>query len=174
MIKNISAFLKIKQALAVGFLFSTSSLLFGTWVASIPGIKYRFGFSDRSLGLSLLLSPLGAITGMLLSTRVFSKIPVGKWMLVGYITLSLIMVAQINSVNRVMFWTCLYFYGTVSFLNGVSSNATVNLLEKKYKRLLMSACHGMYSLGGSVSAGLAVLLFSFHINSGWQIVLKTK
>jgi MFS family permease len=171
MIKNISAFLKIKQALAVGFLFSTSSLLFGTWVASIPGIKYRFGFSDRSLGLSLLLSPLGAITGMLLSTRIFSKIPVGKWMLVGYITLSLIMVAQINSVNRLMFWTCLYFYGTVSFLNGVSSNATVNLLEKKYNRLLMSACHGMYSLGGSVSAGLAVLLFSFHINSGWQIVL---
>ncbi|MCW3091262.1 MAG: transporter [Ferruginibacter sp.] len=171
MIKNISSFIKIKPALAVGFLFSTSSLLFGTWVASIPGIKQRLEFTDGSLGLSLLLSPLGAITGMLLSTRVFSKIPVGKWMFSGYLLLCFIMMMQINSVNRIMFWTCLYFFGMVSFLNGVSTNATVNLLEKKYNRLLMSTCHGMYSLGGAVSAGLAVVLFSVHLPSGWQIVL---
>ncbi|MEO6732997.1 MAG: MFS transporter [Ferruginibacter sp.] len=171
MLKNISSFIKLKPALAVGFLFATSSLLFGTWVASIPGIKHRLGFNDGSLGLSLLLSPLGAITGMLLSTRVFSKIPVGKWMLTGYLLICCIMMLQINSVNRIMFWTCLYFFGAVSFLNGVASNTTVNLLEKKYGRLLMSTCHGMYSLGGAVSAGLAVILFSFHIPSGWQIVM---
>jgi len=171
MLKNISSFIKIKPALAVGFLFSTSSLLFGTWVASIPGIKHRLGFTDGSLGLSLLLSPLGAITGMLLSTRVFSKVPVGKWMMFGYILLCCIMTMQINSVNRLMFWICLYFFGCVSFLNGVSSNATVNLLEKKYGRLLMSTCHGMYSLGGAVSAGLAAILFSVQLPSGWQIVL---
>jgi predicted MFS family arabinose efflux permease len=171
MFKNISSFIKIKPAVAVGFLFSTSSLLFGTWVASIPGIKYRLGFSDGSLGLSLLLSPLGAITGMLLSTRVFSKIPVGKWMFSGYILLCFIMTLQINSANRTMFWICLYCFGAISFLNGVSSNATVNLMEKKYGRLMMSTCHGMYSLGGAVSAGLAVVLFAIHIPSEWQIVI---
>ncbi len=171
MIKNISSFIKLKPALAVGFLFATSSLLFGTWVAAIPGIKQRLAFTDGSLGLSLLLSPLGAITGMLLSTRVFSKIPVGKWMVVGYMLLCFLMTLQINSVNRWMFWICLYFFGAVSFLNGVSSNATVNLLEKKYNRLLMSTCHGMYSLGGAVSAGFAAILFAMHIPSGWQIVL---
>ena len=171
MIKNITSFLKIKPAVAVGFLFSVSSLLFGTWVAAIPGIKYKLGFTDGSLGLSLLLSPLGAITGMLMSTRVFSKIEVGKWMLGGYSALCIIMLLQINSVNRWMFWVCLYFYGTISFLNGVSSNATVNLLEKKYNRLMMSTCHGMYSLGGAVSAGLAALLFSVHVTSQWQILI---
>ncbi|MEO6229369.1 MAG: MFS transporter [Ferruginibacter sp.] len=171
MIKNISLFIKNKPALAVGFLFSSSSLLFGTWVASIPGIKERMAFTDGSLGLSLLLSPLGAITGMLLSTRVFSKIQVGKWMMFGYILLSFIMIMQINSVNRLMFWTCLYFFGMVSFLNGVSSNATVNLLEKRHHKLLMSTCHGMYSLGGAVSAGFAALCFSIHIPSRIQIAL---
>src|ERR1700733_2934778 len=104
MIKNIRSFIKIKPALAVGFLFSSSSLLFGTWVASIPGIKYRLGFGDGTLGLSLSLSPVGAISGMILSTRVFSKITVGRWMLTGYILLSGIMIIQINSVNRIMFW----------------------------------------------------------------------
>src|ERR1700693_3175949 len=129
MIKNISSFIKIKPAVAVGFLFSTSSLLFGTWVASIPGIKARLGFTDGSLGLSLLLSPLGAITGMILSVRVFSKVSVGRWMFTGYIIICCIMILQINSVNRVMFWACLYCFGGMSFLNGVSANATVNLME---------------------------------------------
>lgn len=69
-----------------------------------------------------------------------------------------------------MFWICLYCLGTVSFLNGVSANATVNLMEKKYNKLLMSTCHGMYSLGGALSGGIAALLFVAHISSGWQIV----
>jgi MFS family permease len=170
MIKNFASFIKNKPALAVGFLFATSSLLFGIWVASIPGIKTRLGFTDGSLGLSLLLSPLGAITGMLLSTRVFSRISVGRWMVTGYIIVCCIMVLQVNSVNRLMFWICLYCLGTISFLNGVSANATVNLMEKKYNRLLMSTCHGMYSLGGALSGGIAALLFVLHIPSGWQIV----
>jgi MFS family permease len=171
MLKNISSFIKLKPALAVGFLFSTSSLLFGTWVAAIPGIKERLGFSDGSLGLSLLLSPLGALTGVALSTKVFSKIPVGKWMFMGYSLLCFIMILQINSLNRIMLWLCLYFFGLISFLNGVSSNATVNTLEKQYKRRMMSTCHGMYSLGGGISAGLAALLFGLHVPSRWQIVL---
>jgi MFS family permease len=171
MIKNLSSFIKLKPVLAVAFLFFSSGFLFGTWGASIPGIKYRLGFTDASLGLSLLLSPLGALTGVFLSTRVFSKIPVGKWMRVGYVLISLIMIAQINSVNRLMFWLCLYLFGTISFLNGVSANATVNILEKKYKRRMMSTCHGMYSLGGGVSAGLAAIFFSVYLPSGWQIVI---
>ena len=171
MIKNISSFIKLKPALAVGFLFATSSLLFGTWVAAIPTIKERMHFTDGSLGLSLLLSPLGALTGVVLSTRIFSKVSAGKWMAWGYILLCLIMIAEINAVNRLMLWISMYCFGLVSFLNGVSSNATVNILEKKYKRRMMSTCHGMYSLGGGVSAGLAALFFGIGIQSGWQIVL---
>src|SRR5437868_11331693 len=114
MIKNFYSFIRNRSAFSVGFMFATSSLLFAIWVASIPGIKARLGFTDGSLGLSLLLSPLGAITGMLLSTRIFSKIPVGRWMFTGYIILCGIMILQINSVNRLMFWICLYCFGTIS------------------------------------------------------------
>lgn len=157
--------------LAVGFLFACSSLLFGTWVAAIPGIKQRLGFTDGSLGLSLLLSPLGAITGVFLSTKIFSKIPVGKWMLYGYITQSLVMASLINSINRPMCWASLYCLGLVSFLNGLSANATVNIMEKKYNRLLMSTCHALYSLGGFVSSGFASLMFAVYVPSNWQIVI---
>jgi hypothetical protein len=68
---------------------------------------------------------------MLLSPMVFSKINIGKWMLNGIYIVCLIMVLQINSVNRIMIWFCLYFYGLISFLNGLAVNAAVNLMEKK-------------------------------------------
>jgi hypothetical protein len=171
MIKNIASFIKIKPALVIGFLFATSSLLFGIWVASIPGVKYRLGFTDGSLGLSLLLSPLGAITGVLVSPKLFSKISVGRWMFNSYIVLCTVVVLQINAMNRPLFWLSLYLFGLLSFLNGVAINATVNIMEKKYNRLMMSTCHGMYSLGGAISAGLAVVLFSLHIISGIQIMI---
>jgi MFS family permease len=171
MIRNFISFIKNKPAFAVGFLFATSSLLFGIWVASIPGVKERLQFTDGSLGFSLLLSPLGAITGMILSARVFSKISVGTWMYTGYSILCFVMVLLINSVNRPMFWICLYCFGVVGFLNGVSANATVNMMEKKYNRLFMSTCHGMYSLGGALSADIAALLFVLHVQSRWQIML---
>ncbi|MEO8568973.1 MAG: MFS transporter [Ginsengibacter sp.] len=169
MVKNFTSFIKNKPAFAVGFLFAVSSLLFGIWVAAIPGIKARLGFTDGSLGLSLLLAPLGSVTGMLLSTRIFSKISVGRWMFTGYIIMCCVMFAEINSVNRMMFWISLYCFGFFGFLNSLSANATINLMEKKHNRLLMSTCHGMYSLGGATSAGIAALLFIFHVPSGWQI-----
>ena len=81
------------------------------------------------------------------------------------------MMLEINSVNRIMLWICLYCYGLVGFLNGVSANATVNLMEKKYNKLFMSTCHGMYSMGGALSAGIAAVLFLIHVPSGWQILL---
>jgi hypothetical protein len=171
MFKNLSTFIKLKPVLAVGFLFSSSSLLFGTWVAAIPGIKYRLGFSDAGLGLSLLLSPLGALTGVALSTKLFGRIPVGKWMVWGYVLLGIVMTLQINSVNRLMFWICLYLFGMTGFLNGVSVNTTVGLLESRYNRRLMSTRHGMYSLGGGISAALASIFFAAHLSPRLQVFI---
>src|SRR6185312_12446087 len=95
----------------------------------------------------------------------------GKWMVLGYLSLGLVMILQINAVNRAMFWICLYFFGMNSFLNGVSVNTTVGFLEDKYKRRMMSTCHGMYSLGGGISSGLATIFFALSLSPRLQIVL---
>lgn len=161
----------LKPVLAVAFLFAASSLLFGVWVSYIPAIKEKHSFTDATLGLSLLFSPLGAITGVFLSTKIFSRIPVGKWMVAGYLLLCLIMVLQIGSPNRPMLWLCLYCFGVVSFLNGVATNATINMMEKKYDRLLMNSCHALYSLGGAVSAGIAATLVALGFVKSWHLVI---
>lgn len=89
----------------------------------------------------------------------------------GYLLLCAIMLLQINAINQLMLWCCLYAFGIVSFLNGVASNAVVSILEKKYDRFLMSSCHALYSMGGAASAGIAIAFIYFGIMPGWQIVI---
>lgn len=171
MLKNLFYLIRNREVFAVGFLFAVTSLLFGIWVAAVPQIKAQFQLSESGLGLSLLLAPLGAITGMLLSGRIFSRIPVGNWMWGGYSVICLLMIAQLHANNLVLWWITLYIYGMVSFLNGVSANTTVGTLERRHGRLLMSTCHAMYSMGGALSGLLAGALYRWGYTSREQILM---
>jgi len=171
MLENTIAFVKNKQAFAAGFLFSAASILLGIWVAAIPGIATRLHLSHSALGFSLLMTPLGAFTGVALSTKIFSRLPVGKWLLAGHLFFCLVIIMQVTAPNRFVFWLALYLHGLVGFLNGVSVNAVVDMLEKKYNKRIMSSCHGMYSIGGGIGAGMAAFLFSVQLTSSWQVVI---
>ena len=171
MLKNTLSFIRHTPAFAVGFLFAAGSLMLGIWVAAIPAIKERLDFSDSQLGLSLLLAPLGALTGVYLSTKLLSRIKVGKWLLIGNIFFCVVVLLEITAQTRYVLWIALYLHGVTGFLNGVSVNAVVDMLEKKYSRKFMSSSHAMYSIGGGISAGLAAMFFAFDINSYIQAAI---
>jgi MFS family permease len=169
MLTNIRSFVSHKEGLSMGFLLGISSLLLGIWVAALPAIKQRLGFTDGSLGLSLLLSPIGSLTGVLISSAIFSRLKVGWWLLAGPAIQCLLFILLVTVQYRIVFWSVLFAVGLVGFLNGVSINAVIDLLEKRYQKKIMSSCHGMYSLGGGVSAGLAAIFYSLHLAPAWQI-----
>ena len=155
----------------MGFLLGVSSLLLGIWVAALPAIKQRLGFTDGTLGLSLLLSPIGSLTGVLLAPLLFTRIKVGKWLLAGPIVQCFLFIAMVTVQYKLVFWIVLFAIGLIGFFNGVSINAVIDMIEKKYQKRIMSSCHGMYSLGGGVSAGLAAIFYALHIVAGWQIII---
>lgn len=171
MLQNTITYLRHRPSRSVGLLFAVSSLLLGIWVAALPQIKSRLGFSDASLGLSLLLAPIGALTGVMVAPFVFKKVKVGNWLLYGHLTYCLIFLLQVISFNPLMLWLALFGNGLIGFLNGVSTNAIVDQLEKTYHRHIMSTSHGMYSTGGFISAGLAAIFYSFHLHPYWQITI---
>ena len=83
MLENTIAYLRHRPGRSIGFLFSIGSLLPGIWVAALPGIKHRLGFTDGSLGLSLLLAPAGSLTAVMLSSAYFSRVQAGKALMAG-------------------------------------------------------------------------------------------
>src|SRR6476469_9008632 len=104
MLKNTIQFFKHKPSITLGLLFPVSSLLLGIWVASLPEIKQRLHFTDGTLGLSLLLAPLGSLTAVAVSSKVFSKVKVGKSMIIGFTLQCIFYIAQVVALNRMMFW----------------------------------------------------------------------
>jgi MFS family permease len=171
MLRNTIAFLKHKPGFTMGFLLGVSSLLLGIWVAALPAIKQRLGLTDGTLGLSLLLSPVGSLTGVILSPQLFSRIKVGKWLLAGPVLQCLLFIAMVTVQYNIVFWLVLFFTGMIGFFNGVSINAVIDMIEKKYQKRIMSSCHGMYSLGGGISAGLAAIFYILHIAAAYQIIM---
>jgi len=171
MFRNFIAFIKHKPGFTMGFLLSVSSLLLGIWAAALPAIKQRLGLTNQTLGLSLFLSPVGSLTGVLLSSWLFSRIKVGKWLLAGPLLQCLLFIAMVTVQYRLVFWLVLFATGLVGFFNGVSINAVIDMIEKKYQQRIMSSCHGMYSLGGGISIGLATIFYSLHINAAYQILI---
>jgi MFS family permease len=111
------------------------------------------------------------LTGVATAPAIFRKIPAGKWLFTGHLIYCLIFIAQVTAVSPVVLWLALYANGLVGFLNGVSTNAIVDLLETRHKRRIMSTSHGMYSLGGGISAGLAAIFYSIRLPAAWQITI---
>ncbi len=170
LLRNTIQFFRIKPAAALGFLFSSSSLMIAIWATALPFIKQKLMLSDGQLGLILLLAPLGSLTGVALSVKIFAKIKVGQWLGWGNILYAVLISIEVLSPYVWLFGVALFFRGMMGFLNGVAVNTVASRLESTYGRRLLSTCHAMYSVGGAVGAGFAALLFSFGLDSSIQIV----
>lgn len=169
LLENTRRYLLQPSSRTIGYLFAIGSILLGVWAAAIPQIKERLALSDASFGLSLLLAPVGSLTGVMLAPSVFKRIRAGHWLLFGHIAYCLVFVAQVMAVNALMLWLALFFNGLIGFLNGVSTNAMIDSIERREQRRIMSTSHGMYSLGGFAGAALTSVFFALHISSYWQI-----
>ncbi len=171
MLSNTFQYLRQRSSLSIGYLFAVSSILLGIWVSAIPQIKARLELTDATLGLTLLLAPMGALSGIVIAPRVFKKIRAGSWMFYGYLLLCVSYIIQVTAPNIFVLMAALFITGLNGFLNGVSTNAMVDQLENKLQRRLMSTSHGMYSLGGGLSAGIASLFYWMQVPIFWQIFL---
>ena len=169
MLTNTLLYLRQRSSLSIGYLFAVSSILLGIWVAAIPQVKQRLNLTDATLGLTLLLAPLGALTGVAIAPWFFKRVAVGNWMFYGSLFYCAAFILQVTAPGIPVLMVALFLTGLTGFLNGVSTNAMVDQLEQKLNRRLMSTSHGMYSLGGGISAGLASFFYWLQLSAVWQI-----
>ncbi len=170
LLKNTVQFFKYPDASAVGFLFSTSSMMIGIWAAALPFVIKRLGLSDADLGLILLLAPVGSITGVIFSSQIFGKIKINNWLGFGNLAQVILLAIEVTAPYLWVFGLALFFRGLLGFLNSTANNLVVPKLEKEHGRRFMSTCHALYSIGGVISAGVAAIFFSFGVSSSIQII----
>lgn len=163
LIRNLLAYFNYAQARAVGLVFASDSLLFGSWVAHIPHIKQKLALTDGELGLTLFAMPAGLLTMNPLTGFIVGKLGQARACFWAAIGLSVAMCLPINAPNVWVLALGLYLVGLCSALINVAMNTLATDVEKSSGLSIMSSCHGMWSVGGMVGSSVAGAVIALHL-----------
>ncbi|MEU5870188.1 MFS transporter [Glycomyces sp. NPDC047369] len=137
--------------------FATSGLVMGAWAASLPGIDARLGLGEARLGTALLLIQLTGLASMALAGRIADRITSRRLLLWTAPATQLVLIAPALAPNYATLLAAAALYGVgVGFIE-VGINAHSVELEQRFGRPIISAFHGLWSLGSAAAGALTSL-----------------
>jgi MFS family permease len=172
-VRNLLTFFLNRHALAIGLVFASDSILFGSWVAHIPHVKEKLHLSDSELGLTLFAMPVGLLIMNPLTGWVISRLGEAKacfWSAVG---LTVAVLIPLNAPNPAVLAIGLFLMGLNAALINVAMNTSATNLERSQGIVIMSSCHGMWSLGGLLGSGIAGAVIALHVSPSVHVAIMS-
>lgn len=141
------------------FIFLVCGLGISSWAPMVPYAKERLGLNDANLGLLLLLLGAGAIAMMpisgVLSHRFGSRLVILWSALLMALMLPLLMLTE----TSIQMGVALFIFGAAVGTVDVAMNTQGVQVENMSEKPIMSALHGLFSVGGLLgSLGLGFLM----------------
>lgn len=148
-----------KTKRATQSIFLLCGLGISSWATMVPFAKERLALNDASLGVLLLMLGAGAITMMPVGgigiRRYGSRVIILLSGLLMAITLPLLLVIS----QPILMGLVLFLFGAGVGTIDVAVNAQGVHVQQLYQKPIMSALHGLYSVGGLFgSIGLGFLI----------------
>ncbi len=137
---------------AVFTVFAVNGFLFATWVVHIPVVQERVGVGHGALGTLLLALAVGALCGMQATGPLADRFGSDRTTPVFGVLLA---VAVVGPGLATAPWQLAVALALFGFFNGgldVSMNSQAVVVEQRYRRPIMAAFHGLFSLGGIVGS----------------------
>ncbi|MFY7728110.1 MAG: MFS transporter [Flavobacterium sp.] len=156
--KPLKAYKEAKQSylnrirIAVSMFYFSMGLTFATWASRIPSIKETLGLTEADLGTILFAIPVGQLVMMPFSGKIVIRYGSRNVVTLGilFYILSMTTLGLATQVWQLML--SLFFFGIFSNLTNISVNTQGILIEGLYRRPIMSAFHGAWSLAGFTGA----------------------
>jgi MFS family permease len=171
MIKNLSLYFSNPLSRTAGIVFALNSMMFGSWITHLPEIKQRLAVTDGQLGVALLGIPLGSIVAMPFMGWIIHHLGSGKTTFIYGAAFCLISCFPVLAPSYLLFFASLILVGMITGSMDVAMNAAASSVERKMKENIMSSCHGMWSLGSMVGAGITSVIVGFRIDPGLHIIV---
>jgi MFS family permease len=142
-------------------IFALQPLALGSWLPQIPDVQLRLGMGPADLSLALLGFPAGLVAVLPLGGRIGAALGARKLILFGLPAYLALICLPPLAPDAPLLFAALAFAGASIALLELGLNLTADEIEKSGGRLIMSACHGFWSVGimaGSLAgAALAIL-----------------
>lgn len=142
---------------AVAAVFLVNGVVIASWVPHIPALKQRIDVGEATLGLLLLAMAAGAVLAFPVTSYLVGRCGSRRVTAVAAILLSLALPLPVASPTAEALAAALFVFGAANGALDVSMNAQAVLVEKHAGRPILSSLHALYSAGGIVGAGTAVL-----------------
>ena len=163
-VRNLLTFFQNRQAVVIGFVFASDSLLFGSWVAHIPYVKAKLGLSDSELGLLLFAMPAGLLIMNPFTGWIVARLGEARTCFWAAVGLTVAICIPLNAPNPAVLAIGLLLLGLNAALINVAMNTCATNLERAQGIVIMSSCHGMWSLGGLLGSGIAGTVITLHVS----------
>ncbi|KAB2339361.1 MFS transporter [Actinomadura rudentiformis] len=122
----------------------------GVWAASLPAMDERLDLGTGRTGTVLLLVSLGALVSMQGAGRVADRFSSRRLCLISGPLHALLLLGPALSGSYAALLAWAFVFGLGFGLLEIGMNAHAVEVEERYARPIMSAFHGMWSLGGAV------------------------
>lgn len=156
---NLANFRQYRSVRATGVSFAGSGLIFGTWAALIPWLKYRYGLDEAQLGLLLLCPPVGIVFANPVSIPLLGRYGAVRITLSALFAGAFLLLLAIASPTLWLTVPFLFILGGCMAILNVAMNTCAAMLEQEKGLRILSTCHGLWSSGamaGSAMAGMAL------------------
>ena len=150
--------------IATSGVFALNGFLLGMWIVNIPTIKDRTGVDQADLGLMLLVLGGMAWVGMQLSGPAVDRFGSRPVAIVATIALAATLPGPGFATSGGQLVAAL---AVVGFFNGfidVAQNAQAVVVEREYRRPIMSAFHAFYSMGALLASILGGGLIALGVD----------
>jgi predicted MFS family arabinose efflux permease len=149
--------------LAVVIFFFINGFLYANCTGRLPELKGFFGVSNSTLGTMLFMTAIGALVAMPLTGWLTTRYSSGKltvWTgLLFCCAVPLIPLSGNIQLGRVFFFLTGFFSGAMD----ITMNGQAVLVERAYKKTIMSSFHAAYSIGMALGAGSGALFATYHL-----------
>lgn len=150
---------------AVSALFFTNAVLYANLVPRLPEIKDQLDLSNAALGTGIAAMPLGALLAGLLAPAFIQRLGSARVAALGLLVLAIAVLGVPLSGAWVVFAAVMLVVGGLDAVVDVAQNAHGFRVQRRYRRSIVNAFHGLWSIGavvggllGSAAAGLRVPL----------------
>lgn len=171
MIRTFQIFFSNRYFNTVGLIFAVNSILFGSWITRLPEVQNRLGIGEGELGLALLGLPLGSIMIMPFMGWIIHRLGDGKATLLSATLFCVVSTFPILAPTYGWLFLSMILVGVSTGSMDIAMNASAAAIEKRFSQVIMSTCHGMWSIGGMVGAGSTSLLVWLQVDARLHILI---
>ncbi|MBC7920607.1 MAG: MFS transporter [Ferruginibacter sp.] len=163
-VRNLTIFFTHPPSRAIGLVFASLSVQFGGWSTHIPYVKAKLGLDDAQLGLTLFALPAGLVLMNPFSSLLIGRFGAPQVTVFSVLLYGCCVFVPVAAPNVPVLVVGLFLTGTCGALLNVAMNTCATAIERAEKRTIMATCHGLWSLGGLVGAGLSGGLMGLRVS----------